>query len=158
MRACVRNSAVALIAVWAVATASAAGPSYVDITWMSIANIYYEIGSLGVVTDGYITRIPLSNFYGGGGGLQVDAQGLQAGRRGGHARARRARRAVEGQPAAHRPQPLRPLLRHRHLVEPDRRADHRLADHVLPGDGAEHCRPAAARRSTAARRSRCPTA
>jgi len=46
-----------------------AGPAYVDMTWMSIANMYYEIGSLGVVTDGYITRIPQSEFYGGGGGL-----------------------------------------------------------------------------------------
>src|SRR5262245_34020284 len=47
----------------------AAGPAYVDMTWMSIANMYYEIGSLGVITDGYFTRIPQSEFYGGGGGL-----------------------------------------------------------------------------------------
>jgi hypothetical protein len=47
----------------------AAGPDHVDMTWMSIANMYYEIGSLGIVTDGYITRIPQSEFYGGGGGL-----------------------------------------------------------------------------------------
>ncbi len=45
-----------------------AGPSYVDMTWMSIANIYYEVGTLGIVTDGYITRIPQSDFYCGGGG------------------------------------------------------------------------------------------
>jgi hypothetical protein len=70
MTAFVRNLAIALVAVWTMATASAAGPSSVDITWMSIANVYYEIGSLGVLTDGYITRIPLSNFYGGGGGLK----------------------------------------------------------------------------------------
>jgi hypothetical protein len=44
-------------------------PAFVDITWMSISNIYYEIGPLRVLTDGYITRIPLSNFYGGKGGL-----------------------------------------------------------------------------------------
>jgi L-ascorbate metabolism protein UlaG (beta-lactamase superfamily) len=47
----------------------AAGPAYVDITWMSIANIYYRTETLGIVTDGYITRIPQSEFSGGGGGL-----------------------------------------------------------------------------------------
>jgi L-ascorbate metabolism protein UlaG (beta-lactamase superfamily) len=44
-------------------------PDHVDITWMSIANVYYRIGGLGIVTDGYITRIPQRTFYGGGGGL-----------------------------------------------------------------------------------------
>src|SRR6185369_17230273 len=44
----------------------AAGPDHVDITWMSIANIHYQMGSFGVLTDGYITRIPESQFHGGG--------------------------------------------------------------------------------------------
>jgi len=48
---------------------SAPAPAYVDMTWMSIANIYYEIGSLRILTDGYISRVPQSGFYGGGGGL-----------------------------------------------------------------------------------------
>ncbi len=30
----------------------AAGPAHVDITWMSIANIHYQIGSVGVSTHG----------------------------------------------------------------------------------------------------------
>ena len=47
----------------------AAPPSFVDITWMSISNMYYELGSLNIVTDGYITRLPQDAFYGGGGGL-----------------------------------------------------------------------------------------
>jgi L-ascorbate metabolism protein UlaG (beta-lactamase superfamily) len=47
----------------------AAAPEHVDITWMSISNMFYEIGSLGIITDGYFTRIPQSEFYGGGGGL-----------------------------------------------------------------------------------------
>jgi hypothetical protein len=47
----------------------AAGPAFVEMTWMSIANMYYRIGDVGVVTDGYITRLPQSDFYGGGGGL-----------------------------------------------------------------------------------------
>jgi len=49
--------------------AQASRPAYVDITWMSISNIYYEIGSLGVLSDGYITRLPQDAFFGGGGGL-----------------------------------------------------------------------------------------
>ena len=59
------------------------GLDHVDITWMSVSNMFYEIGSLGVVTDGYITRIPQSEFYGGGGGLantrtayRPDAEGV----------------------------------------------------------------------------------
>jgi hypothetical protein len=48
---------------------SAAPPAFVDITWMSIANMYYELGSLSIVTDGYFSRIPQSEFFGGGGGL-----------------------------------------------------------------------------------------
>ncbi len=44
-------------------------PPFVDITWMSISNIYYEVSGAGILTDGYITRIPQSAFYGGGGGL-----------------------------------------------------------------------------------------
>jgi hypothetical protein len=47
----------------------AAPPAYVDITWMSISNMYYELGPLNIITDGYITRIPESAFFGGGGGL-----------------------------------------------------------------------------------------
>src|ERR1019366_6926743 len=49
--------------------ASGAAPSHVDITWMSIANVYYELGSKYIITNGYISRIPHSAFFGGGGGL-----------------------------------------------------------------------------------------
>src|SRR5688572_30842760 len=64
-----RRAALLLIGVFLTALPEQAGPDHVDITWMSISNIFYEIGSLGLLTDGYITRIPQSNFYGGGGGL-----------------------------------------------------------------------------------------
>src|SRR5215469_1417090 len=47
----------------------AAAPAWVDITWMSISNMYYELGSKYILTDGYFTRIPQSEFFGGGGGL-----------------------------------------------------------------------------------------
>ena len=46
------------------------GPSFVDITWMSMANMYYQIGDIGIITDGYFSRLPLEDFYGGGGGLE----------------------------------------------------------------------------------------
>jgi hypothetical protein len=48
--------------------AEASGPDHVSITWMSVTNIYYEIGPLRILTDGFITRIPREEFYGGGGG------------------------------------------------------------------------------------------
>lgn len=61
--------AAALAALGLAVTAHAAAPSFVDITWFSISNMYYEIGPLKIVTDGYVTRLPQSAFYGGGGGL-----------------------------------------------------------------------------------------
>jgi hypothetical protein len=52
----------------------AARPSLVDITWMSISNMYYQVGSLKIVTDGYFTRLPQSAFSGGGGGLATTSR------------------------------------------------------------------------------------
>ena len=59
--------AVALLS--SVPAAQGAGPAFVDLSWLSISNIYQRIGSLGLLIDGYITRIPESEFFGGGGGL-----------------------------------------------------------------------------------------
>jgi hypothetical protein len=44
---------------------------------MSISNMYYEIGPLRVVTDGYFTRIPQPAFSGGGGGLAHTQQSFK---------------------------------------------------------------------------------
>jgi L-ascorbate metabolism protein UlaG (beta-lactamase superfamily) len=60
--------AAAALVIAPLAVLSAAGPAFVDITWMSISNMYYELGSLNIVTDGYITRLPQDGFFGGGGG------------------------------------------------------------------------------------------
>jgi hypothetical protein len=60
--------AVVLIA-FALGAAAPAGPDHVDFTWMSISNIYSDIGPVRILTDGYITRLPQSAFFGGGGGL-----------------------------------------------------------------------------------------
>lgn len=48
--------------------AKAKGPDQVFITWLSVTNILYQVEGLGILTDGYITRIPREEFYGGGGG------------------------------------------------------------------------------------------
>jgi hypothetical protein len=36
----------------------------VDITWLSVTNVYLRVGPLGILTDGYVTRIPQSAFVG----------------------------------------------------------------------------------------------
>jgi hypothetical protein len=70
--ACLASAAV--LALWTMKPVLAAGPAFVDITWMSISNVYYELGSLSIVTDGYISRIPQNAFFGGGGGLAQTKQ------------------------------------------------------------------------------------
>src|SRR5260221_13478520 len=65
----IRQIVSVLATLWVVIPAFAAAPRYVDITWFSISNVYYQVGPLNIVTDGYITRIPASAFFGGGGGL-----------------------------------------------------------------------------------------
>ena len=74
MKDVVRTAVAGLIALCALVSLQAAGPPFVDITWMSISNVYYELGSLRVLTDGYITRLPQSAFSGGGGGLATTRQ------------------------------------------------------------------------------------
>ena len=70
----VRTGAAVFIGLCALVSVQAAGPPFVDITWMSISNVYYELGSLRILTDGYITRLPQSAFSGGGGGLATTRQ------------------------------------------------------------------------------------
>jgi hypothetical protein len=66
-RACA--AAFGVVCALSVVDVFAARPAYVDITWMSISNVYYELGPLRIITDGYFTRLPESAFFGGGGGL-----------------------------------------------------------------------------------------
>jgi hypothetical protein len=66
-----------LVAVGLAATLRAAGPDHVDLTWLSISNIYQEVGALRILTDGYITRIPQNAFFGGGGGLASTRQAFK---------------------------------------------------------------------------------
>ncbi len=53
---------------------SGAATDYVDVTWMSIANLYIHAGPVKAVFDGYITRLPQKAFYGGGGGYAFTTQ------------------------------------------------------------------------------------
>jgi hypothetical protein len=57
------------VALLAVQSISRATPDHVDITWMSITNMYFEVGAQRIVADGYITRLPQDIFFGGGGGV-----------------------------------------------------------------------------------------
>jgi L-ascorbate metabolism protein UlaG (beta-lactamase superfamily) len=45
-----------------------AAPDHVDITWMSIANMHFDLGGQKIVADGYITRLPPEIFYSGASG------------------------------------------------------------------------------------------
>lgn len=72
-----RMTALGAICMLLAVGAAAARPAYVDITWMSISNMYYEIGPVNVVTDGYISRLPQSAFFGGGGGLAQTHQSFK---------------------------------------------------------------------------------
>jgi len=44
-------------------SAGATGPDSVNLTWMSIANWYFELGDTRIVMDGYITRVPGPPFF-----------------------------------------------------------------------------------------------
>ncbi|HEV7993897.1 MAG TPA: hypothetical protein VGP25_18865 [Gemmatimonadaceae bacterium] len=46
----------------AVPVSVAAPTTHVDLTWLSIANVHFQIGPLAILTDGYVTRLPPSAF------------------------------------------------------------------------------------------------
>ena len=58
-----------LVALFACAANAGTPPDHVDITWMSITNMYFDLGSTHVLADGYITRLPQENFSGGTSGF-----------------------------------------------------------------------------------------
>lgn len=70
MQIVLKSVGLAFLVVGALASQNApAGPDHVDITWMSITNMYYELGPLRIVTDGYFTRLPEKLFYAGAGNV-----------------------------------------------------------------------------------------
>ena len=77
MRTVVSRLVVVLVALLLIRPVRAAGPAYVDLTWLSMSNIYYELGTLRILTDGYITRLPQDAFFGGGGGLATTRQAFK---------------------------------------------------------------------------------
>ena len=70
-------ASIGLVCLGLIAPIRAAGPSSVDITWMSISNTYFELGPLRILADGYFTRLPESAFSGGGGGLARTSQAFK---------------------------------------------------------------------------------
>jgi hypothetical protein len=77
VRTVVSKIVVVLLALYVAVPVRASGPAYVDLTWLSISNIYYELGAFRILTDGYITRLPQSAFFGGGGGLATTRQAFK---------------------------------------------------------------------------------
>ena len=45
-----------------------AAPDHVDITWMSITNMHFDVGGQRILANGYITRLPRDIFYSGASG------------------------------------------------------------------------------------------
>lgn len=65
LRYAIRSGVLALAAGCAASrlgSRAGAGPAHVDITWMSVTNMFYEFDSQGVLTDGYVSRVPQSVF------------------------------------------------------------------------------------------------
>ena len=56
------------LALCAACASARAATDHVDITWMSITNMYFDFGAQQVLADGYITRLPEKNFTGGTSG------------------------------------------------------------------------------------------
>jgi L-ascorbate metabolism protein UlaG (beta-lactamase superfamily) len=44
------------------AASSRAAEPHVDLTWLSMANVHFQVGPLTVLGDGYVTRLPQSAF------------------------------------------------------------------------------------------------
>jgi L-ascorbate metabolism protein UlaG (beta-lactamase superfamily) len=47
---------------------------HIDITWFSVTNVHFRIGELGVLIDGYVSRIARDVFSGGGGGYAYSSR------------------------------------------------------------------------------------
>jgi L-ascorbate metabolism protein UlaG (beta-lactamase superfamily) len=47
---------------------ASSGPE-IDLTWFSVTNLHFRVGALGIVTDGYVTRLPKTAFSGGAAGF-----------------------------------------------------------------------------------------
>lgn len=73
-----RASCLALVACAPAASQHAAArPSGVDVTWFSISNVQMQVGALGIVADGYVTRLPNDAFSGGQSGVATTNRPLR---------------------------------------------------------------------------------
>jgi L-ascorbate metabolism protein UlaG (beta-lactamase superfamily) len=71
------HALIACAALCVAARPACAAPDHVDITWMSITNLYLDFGATRIIADGYITRLPQEIFSGGGGGLATTHKGMR---------------------------------------------------------------------------------
>ena len=44
------------------APSSSTRASAIDIEWLSVTNVYFRVGALGILIDGYVTRLPANAF------------------------------------------------------------------------------------------------
>jgi hypothetical protein len=47
------------------------GPRHVDLTWLSVTNVLFDLDTTGILADGYVTRLPRDAFHGGNGLAQT---------------------------------------------------------------------------------------
>jgi hypothetical protein len=120
-----------------------AAPDHVDITWMSIANMHFDLGERQILADGYITRLPQELFFGGGGGLRATRQPMLAD----EAAVRQVFDAIGGKHAVKLLLTGHSHFDHsfdRNLGAALRRADHRISHHLPAGAQqipSSRCRP-----------------
>ncbi len=78
MQLAARIALVAALMACIAGAARAAGPQHVDITWLSISNMHFDVGSQRILADGYITRLPQQMFSGGASGFATTRQPLRS--------------------------------------------------------------------------------
>ena len=133
-----------LFAVCALRPTFAAPPAFVDITWMSISNMYLRART-SQYRDRRVHHTPSAGcVLRRRRRLCADAAAVQARRCRRDACDGRAQPSYESESAAHGAQSLGSLVRHGDLVDVDGRSHHRVEDDMPAGAGGSRCPPSGA--------------